>query len=401
MTGEQKLDKTGTSILSRNFLQAAVIVESGSFRQAQSIRSAFHTLFDHSSQMTWLLSADGLLLEANQAVLNYGDVEHEQIVGRPLADVIGWTLAYCGQGRLHAAIATAAGGEAVHYETTIRGANAREETFALTVRPIEQEAQPPMLMVEGVNVSDLKRLESHLSRCQRLESVGELTLGIVHDLTNLLTPIAAVADLLQIEFPEADSRQRKLLQILTANTSRAIALVKQLFHFAKGDTKRHRILEVDHLLLSVKQLIRMALPGSISMQTHVSADIWPIMGNENQLHQVLMNLCLNARDAMPNGGDLELSIENVEVDNIERGVELEDSPSEYVVIRVSDTGSGISPTVLNRIFEPFFTTKPAGRGSGLGLPTALAIVESHGGFIDVFSAGKLGTQCLVFLPAVV
>ena len=114
-----------------------------------------------------------------------------------------------------------------------------------------------------------------------------------------------------------------------------------------------------------------------------------------------MNLCLNARDAMPSGGSLDLSVENVEVNNIERGIELEDSISDYVLIRVSDTGSGIPPKGLDRIFEPFFTTKPVGRGTGLGLPTAKNIVKSHSGFIDVFSTEKLGTQFLVFLPAVV
>lgn len=351
--------------------------------------------------MAWLLSSDGVLLEANQTALDYGDVEYAQIVGRPLAAVVGWTLTHRGEERLRAAITTAADGEAVHYETDIRGANAREETFDLTVRPIEQETQQPMLIVEGVNVGDRKRLASHLRRCQRLESVGELTLGIVHDLNNLLTPISAIASLLRREFPEANSHQRKLFKVLTVNTNRATALVKQILHFVKGDTESHRVLEVDHLMLSVKQLIQMALPVSISMQTHIATGIWSITGNENQLHQVLMNLCLNARDAMPNGGNLELSVQNVEVENIERAVELEDSPSDYVVIRVSDTGSGISPKVLDRIFEPFFTTKPADRGTGLGLPTALEIVESHGGFIDVLSTEKLGTQFLVFLPAVV
>ncbi len=384
----------------RDFLQAAEIVRSRPFRQAQADDRAFHTLLDQSSQMTWVLSPDGLLLDANQTALDYGDVEYKQIVGRPLAAVMGWTLSHRGQARLRAAIATAAGGEAVRYETDIRGANAREETFDLTVRPVGQETQQPMLVVEGVNVSDRKRLASYLHRCQRLESVGELTLGIVHDLTNLLTPISAVANLLRLEFPEADGHQRQLFKILTVNTNRAIALIGRILHFVKGDTESHCVLEVDHLLLSVKQLIQIALPVSVSMQTCIPAGLWQIAGNENQLHQVLMNLCLNARDAMPNGGELALSVENVEVENIERGVELEDSPSDYVVIRVSDTGSGISPQVLDRIFEPFFTAKPAGRGTGLGLPTALDIVESHGGFIDVFSTKKLGTQFLVFLPAV-
>lgn len=387
-------------MLNGSFLRAAEIVKSDAFRQTYANRSAFHTLFDRSAQMMWLLRSDGMLLDANQTALDYGDTDQEQIVGRSLAAVAGWTFSHRGQRQLRAAITTAAGGKAVHYEADIRGANAREESFALTVRLIEQKTQMSMFVVEGINVSDRKRIASHLQRSQRLESIGELTLGIVHALTNLLSPVSAVADLLQIEFPKTAGRQGKLLKILTANTNRAIALIKQIHCYVEGDTQGHRVLEMDHLLLSAKQLIRTALPESISIQTHLSAGIWPIVGNENQLHQVLMNLCLNARDAMPNGGNLELSVENIEVDSAERGLELEDSPSEYVVIRISDTGSGISSSALNRIFEPFFTTKPTGRGSGLGLPTALDIVEGHGGFIDVFSTESLGTQFLVFLPAI-
>lgn len=387
-------------MLDRDFLQAEDTLTCRPSRQnAQEDHSVFHTLFDQSPQLMWLVSPEGALLDANQTALDFGNADYEHIVGRPLAAVMSWTFPRQGQGRLRAAIASAADGETVHYEADIQGAN-REAVFDLTVRPTGQATQPPMLVVEGVNVSDRKRLESHLHRCQRLESVGELTAGIVHDLNNLLCPILGVSSLLRPEFPVADSRQHKLVKILSANTHQAITLVKQILHFVKGDTERHHVLEVDHLLLSVKQLVQLALPVSVSMIADVPADIWQTVGNENQLHQVLMNLCLNARDAMPNGGTLALSVKNVEVDGIDRSIELEDSPKDYVVIQVSDTGSGIPPNVLDRIFEPFFTTKAAGRGTGLGLPTALDIVKSHGGFIDVFSTATVGSQFSVFLPAV-
>lgn len=387
-------------MLDGDLLQAADTLICSPFkRNIREDYSAFHTLFDQSSQLMWLLSPDGALLDANQTALDFGNADYEHIVGRPLAAVMGWTFPDRGQGRLRAAIASAADGETIHYEADIHGAT-REAVFDLTVRPIEQ-ATRSMLVVEGVDVSDRKRLESHLHRCQRLESLGELTIGVVHDLTNILTPILGSSHLLPMEFPEASSKQHQLFKILTVNTNRAVNLVKQILQFVKGDTEKHHALEIDHLLLSVKQLIQLALPASVSMQTCVPADIWQIVGNENQLHQVLMNLCLNARDAMPTGGNLEMAVENVEVDGVDRSLELEDSPTDYVVIRVTDTGSGISPKVLDRIFEPFFTTKAVGRGTGLGLPTAMDIVKSHGGFIDVFSTATMGTQFSVFLPAVI
>ena len=257
-----------------------------------------------------------------------------------------------------------------------------------------------MLVVEGVDVSDHKRLESHLHRCQRIESVAELIAGADHNLNDLLSPVLGISSLLRIDFPVAGSHPHKLVNILSANTQRAIELSKQILHFVR-DTKKHQALEVDHLLLSVKQLVYLTLPPSVSMFVEVPAGIWPIAGNESQLQQVLMNLCLNARDAMPNGGHLELLVENVEIDSNHYWVDLEDSPKDYVVIRVSDTGSGISPQVLNRIFEPFFTTKSASRSTGLGLSTAQDIVKTHGGFIDVLSTPNLGSQFLVFLPALI
>ncbi|MGI8933351.1 MAG: two-component system sensor histidine kinase NtrB [Phormidesmis sp.] len=388
-------------MLDRELLQATSTLENKPLEwDVQGTNRAFHTLLDHSAQMMWLLNPDGVLLDANQTALDFGDASYGQIVGRPLAAVMGWTFPDQEQGRLRAAILSAADGETVRYEADIQGAT-NAAIFDLTVRPIEQARQPPMLVVEGVNVSDRKRLESHLHHYQRLESLGELTIGIVHDLTNILTPVSGVSQLLQREFPEAGGKQRQLFEILTVNTNRAVKLVRQILHFVKGDTENHHILDIDPLLLSVKQLVQLALPSSVSMQTYVPAGIGQIVGNKNQLHQVFMNLCLNARDAMPTGGNLELSVENVEIDGIDRSLELEDSPTDYVMIRVSDTGSGIPPKVLDRIFEPFFTTKAAGRGTGLGLPTAMDIVKSHGGFIDVISTEKMGTQFLVFLPTVI
>ncbi len=388
-------------MLDRDLLQATSDLENNLLEQdTQETNRAFHLLLGQSAQITWLLNPAGVILEANQTALGFGKVNYEQVVGRPLAAAMGWTFSERGQGRLRAAIRSAAEGETVCYEADIQGAES-ESVFDLTVRLIEQAKQPPMLMVEGVDVSDRKRLETYLHRCQHLENIGELTAGIAYDLDDLLSPALAVSSLLQLEFPEAANYQRRLVRIFATRTNRAISLAKQILRFAKGDTEKYQLLQVDRLLLSVNQLVRLALPASVMMDTHIPVGDWQILGNENQLHQLLMNLCLNARDAMPDGGHLELSIEHVEV--VKRAadaVKLEDSPTSYIVIRVSDTGYGIPPEVFDRLFEPFFTTKAANQGSGLGLPTAMTIVESHGGFIDVISSAETGSQFLVFLPAI-
>ena len=396
----QKLYKTSPNMMDRDAFPAADALESRPFQPHTQKDHSFHALFDQSSQLIWLLSPDGMLLDANQTALDFGNTDYEHIVGRPLAAVMGWTFPNQGQERLQAAIASAADGETIRYEANIQGAES-EAVLDLTVRPTGRATQPPRLVVEGVDVSDRKRLESHLHRCQRLESVDELIAGVVHSLDDLLSPVLGVSSLLRLDFPVADSHQHKLVSVLSANTQRAIALAKQTLQFVREDTEKHQAIEVDHLLMSVKQLIYLTLPPSVSMFVEVPAGIWPIAGRESQLQQVLMNLCLNARDAMPNGGHLELLVENIEIDSTHHGVDLEDSPQDYVVIRVSDTGSGISPQVLDRIFEPFFTTKSASRSTGLGLSTAQDIVESHGGFIDVLSTPNLGSQFLVFLPALI
>jgi CheY-like chemotaxis protein len=159
-------------------------------------------------------------------------------------------------------------------------------------------------------------------------------------------------------------------------------------------------LQPKHLVKDVVKILKDTLPKSVAINYEVPNDLWMISADATQVHQVLMNLCVNARDAMPHGGELTLRAENVTLDNAYARMHIEAKPGHYVMLTVADTGAGITPEVVSRIFEPFFTTKEIGKGTGLGLSTALTIVRSHGGFINVYSEPKKGTQFTVYLPAI-
>jgi two-component system, cell cycle sensor histidine kinase and response regulator CckA len=249
------------------------------------------------------------------------------------------------------------------------------------------------------DITEQKQLESQLMRAQRLESLGTLASGIAHDLNNILTPILATAQLLPLTLPALDEQNQNLLKLLNDSASRGASLVQQILFFAKGTGGNRIPLQITHLLRELRQLINQTFPKSIEVQIYIPEGLWMIVGDNTQLHQVLMNLCINARDAMPNGGVLSLLPENLWIDEQYAQMELEAKVGPYLVITISDTGAGIAPDILDRIFDPFFSTKEMGKGTGLGLSTVIGIVKSYGGFVKVSSEVNKGTQFKIFFPA--
>lgn len=258
---------------------------------------------------------------------------------------------------------------------------------------------PKSILIVNTDITEKKKLESQFFRTQRLESLGTLASGIAHDLNNILTPILAAAQLLQMK--ASDPHSQELLQLLEGNAKRGAALVKQVLSFARGVGGKRTTLHIKHLIREIQQIVLETFPKSIEVRTDIAQDVWTVSGDATQLHQVLMNLCVNARDAMPDGGLLKIAVENFLIDENYTRMNLDARVGAYIVITVSDEGSGIAPDILDRIFEPFFTTKDLGKGTGLGLSTVLGIVKSHHGFIDVTSQLSKGTQFRIFLPAIV
>jgi two-component system cell cycle sensor histidine kinase/response regulator CckA len=262
----------------------------------------------------------------------------------------------------------------------------------------DSKEEPKSILIINTDITEKKKLEAQLLRAQRMESIGTLAGGIAHDINNVLTPMMLSLQLLQEKF--TDNESQKLINILERSTQCGASLVKQVQSFARGVQGERVALQVSHLISEIMQIAKETFPRSIEIRTDTQKDIWIISGDPTQLHQVIINMCVNARDAMPEGGILSISAENIFIDENYARMNIDAKVGQYVVITVSDTGTGIPPEILDRIFEPFFTTKQPGKGTGLGLSTSLAIVKSHSGFITVYSEVGKGTVFKVYLPVV-
>ncbi|HEY9848612.1 MAG TPA: PAS domain S-box protein [Leptolyngbyaceae cyanobacterium] len=260
-----------------------------------------------------------------------------------------------------------------------------------------EENQPKSVLIVNSDITEKKLLEAQFLRAQRMESIGTLASGIAHDLNNVLAPMLMAIQLLQIQLN--DDRCQRLLPVLESNIKRGADLVKQVLSFARGIDGERTLLQLNHLISEINHIVRQTFPKSIKLITDIPQYIWAISGDATQLHQVLMNLCINARDAMPDGGILTITAENVFIDENLAKINIDAVVGYYIAISVSDTGIGMSPEIVDRIFEPFFTTKEVGKGTGLGLSTVIGIVKSHGGFVNVYSELGKGTRFQVYLPA--
>lgn len=247
------------------------------------------------------------------------------------------------------------------------------------------------------DISEKKRLEEQFLRVQRLESIGMLAAGIAHDLNNVLMPITMAVSLLRNK--HVDPATLQILTMLDRSTERGAGLVRQILGFARGVRGDPYLLQAKHLVLDVIEMVTQTFPKSIVLEHSVPGDLWLVMANPTQLHQVLLNLCVNARDAMPQGGTLRLTAENRAFGPEKGAAPGPARPGPWLALRVEDTGTGMPPDVLARIWEPFFTTKGTDKGTGLGLTTVRGIVESLGGFIAVDTEPGRGTAFQVFLPA--
>jgi two-component system, cell cycle sensor histidine kinase and response regulator CckA len=262
----------------------------------------------------------------------------------------------------------------------------------------DETNQPKSILSVSTDITEKKQLEAQFLRAQRMESIGTLASGIAHDLNNVLTPILMTAQLLETQLH--DDYSKRLLPILIANARRGAALVKQVLSFARGLEGKFTIIQIKHIVTEIRQILKETFPKSITISTDIPPNLGTLCGDATQLHQVLMNLCVNARDAMPEGGTLTISAKTIFIDENYARLNLEAQVGSYIFLTVTDTGTGIPSEILERIFEPFFTTKEIGKGTGLGLSTVIGIIKGHGGFVRVYSEVDIGTQFQVYFPAV-
>ncbi|HZS07924.1 MAG TPA: PAS domain S-box protein [Blastocatellia bacterium] len=259
------------------------------------------------------------------------------------------------------------------------------------------DGRPRSILVINADVTEKKKLEAQYLRAQRMESIGTLAGGIAHDLNNILSPILMAVQILQSRVHDESSR--RMLSLLQANAERGGEMVRQVLSFARGVEGEHALLQPVHLVREIVRILKETFPKDIEISFNFLPDLWLVTGGATQIHQVLMNLCVNARDAMPGGGQLGIGAENVTLGDQYAQMNLDARPGRYVLITVADTGTGIPPEIIDQIFDPFFTTKEQDKGTGLGLSTVIGIVKSHGGFVNVYSEAGNGTKFMVYLPA--
>jgi PAS domain S-box-containing protein len=260
-----------------------------------------------------------------------------------------------------------------------------------------EQNQPDYYLITKTDVTEHRRSEEHLLRAQRMESIGTLAGGIAHDLNNVLSPILMSVEMLQLEEPDAETS--RWLSMIRESAERGADLIKQVLTFARGMDGERVSVQVKHIVKDLIGVLTETLPKSIQVKFNVATDLWIISADPTQIHQVLMNTCINARDAMESGGTLQITAENIEIDDNYARINPAARPGPYILVVIEDTGTGIERNILGRIFDPFFTTKEIGKGTGLGLSTALTIVKSHGGFLNVYSEPGKGTRFSIYLPA--
>jgi PAS domain S-box-containing protein len=246
------------------------------------------------------------------------------------------------------------------------------------------------------DITDRKKLQDQYLRAQRLESIGMLAAGIAHDLNNVLAPVLMATPMLREHVTGADDLE--MLTTVERSAKRGAALVKQILGFAHGISGEPVPIQSKHLLNDIAAIIEETFPKSIHLETHIPKDLWVVNGNPTQIHQVLLNLCVNARDAMPQGGRLSIRGENRILDDLSALAIEGARPGRWLVLHVEDTGTGIDPGILAHIWEPFYTTKAADKGTGLGLSTVRGIVETHRGFTVLSTQAGKGTRFSVYLP---
>ncbi|EDY17909.1 signal transduction histidine kinase, nitrogen specific, NtrB [Chthoniobacter flavus Ellin428] len=259
------------------------------------------------------------------------------------------------------------------------------------------DGEPKSALVINIDITEQKKMEAQFLRAQRMESVGTLASGVAHDLNNILAPIMMSVPLLRQQLPP-DTLDAVVSNIETC-VERGARIVQQVLAFGRGLEGERLPLKIGAVIDEMMAIMRETFPKDITLECLPVAKMPPVVGDATQLHQVLLNLCVNARDAMPGGGKLRLSATHLEVDASYASMLPEAKPGPYVLLEVADSGSGIPPEVVERIFEPFFTTKETGKGTGLGLSTVHGIVRSHGGFIKVATEPGKGTTFQVYLPA--
>jgi two-component system cell cycle sensor histidine kinase/response regulator CckA len=298
---------------------------------------------------------------------------------------------------LEDAIRKAASGQSEIAPVDAALAGTEERYGRFYVAPVEEEGDAEAAIIYVLETTGQRTLENQVNQRARMESVGQLAGGIAHDFNNVLSAIMMATDFLLNAHKPTDPSFQDIMQI-KQNANRAASLVRQLLAFSRKQTLRPQVLDLDEVMSELTMLLRRLIGEKVQLEVKHGRELWPVKADISQFEQVVVNLAVNARDAMPNGGKLTIHTTNITAAAAASLQYKGMPPADYVLIEVADTGTGIPPEIIDKIFEPFFSTKEVGKGTGLGLSTVYGIVKQTGGFIYPQSMPGQGTTFRIFLP---
>jgi PAS domain S-box-containing protein len=356
------------------------------------------SVFETSYQFQGLLTTDGILLDANPTSLAAIEARLEDVIGQPFWETPWFTGTAGMPQQVEAAIPAVTAGEMVRQEIVVNLPTGRR-AFDFSMRPVFNTAGDVIAIVpEAMELTERRAAEEQLRQAQKMEAVGQLTGGIAHDFNNLLTGIAGSLELLKARMAQGlHGDAERYITAAQSATTRAAALTHRLLAFSRRQTLDPKPMQVNKLIAGLEELIQRTVGPEIKVETVLSLDLWWTLCDPNQLESALLNLCINARDAMPDGGHLTIETANIWVDELAARAR-DMTPGQYVAIYVTDTGTGMEPNVVLRAFDPFFTTKPIGMGTGLGLSMIYGFARQSGGQVRISSKLGSGTTIRMYLP---
>ena len=372
-------------------------------RQREALRtqeSLLRQIIDANPSLIFVKDWNGRFVLVNQATAQVYGTTVESLVGKTDAD-FNPNVQEIAHFLRHDRDVMSSGQPKIIAEEPVTNPTTGDTRWFQTIKvPLRSPAEgTATLLGVATEITERKRLEEQLLQSQKMEAVGQLAGGVAHDFNNILTAIVGYTDLLAAELA-SNVRQLEDLEEIRKAARRAAALTRQLLAFSRKQVLEPRIIDLNSVVLNLDKMLRSLISENIELKTDLADNLGAARADPNQIEQVIMNLAINARDAMPDGGTVTIETGNVTLDDAYAAQHVSVIPGEYVMLAVSDTGCGMDAKTQSRIFEPFFTTKPAGRGTGLGLSTVYGIVKQTGGNIWLYSEPGKGTTFKIYLPAI-
>jgi two-component system cell cycle sensor histidine kinase/response regulator CckA len=354
------------------------------------------SLIDAVQQSVITSDLRGVITSWNRSAATMFGWKADEVLGRDVREILYGP----GEGNVvDMALASIGKGSTLARERQVKCKSGHRIWIAVTAAPIRNEAGViTHVVATSSDITERRRLESQFHQAQKMEAVGRLAGGVAHDFNNLLTVMQAHAEFLSYSIPR-DSELREDLEMITKSAERASSLTRQLLAFSRQQVMRPQSVHPNEVISNLEKMLVRLIGEDIELRIDLHPDVPTVMADPGQLEQAIVNLIVNARDAMPRGGPLRITSQHVEVSESMAALHDGAQPGHFAAIGVSDTGMGMSAAVRARIFEPFFTTKQVGKGTGLGLASVYGMVKQSGGFIDVQSVEDKGSTFTIFLPA--